>query len=288
LGCSALWAQSQEGEALNRISSIADLVPEIEKAGQMALEAQRHVRTLDRSLKADGSILTQTDQRVEAFLTAQIKHRFPETNVLGEESVWSFDRQRPYTFCIDPIDGTNVYSQGMAGWCVSVGLLDETLTPVAGVIVAPRLGLVFAADVGDVGTLNGVEMCLPDKPLPLSPRANLMVPSRLHHHLDVRQFPGNLRSLGSTALQLVYPLAYEGVFATIQTPGSYVWDIAGAHALCRSVGACFEYLDGRVVEYEPLLAGETCPETILVGPRAQVDELKGIVRKLGKDVTDVG
>jgi myo-inositol-1(or 4)-monophosphatase len=262
------------------IVSIVDLVPAIEVAGQMAVEAQRDLRTLGRSLKTDGSIITQTDQRVETYLTEQIRQRFPDVNVLGEESVRSYDPDKPYTFCIDPIDGTDVYSQGMAGWCVSVGLLDEALTPIAGVLVAPRLGLSFVADVGQAGTLNGRELHLPDEPLPLSPRANLMIPSRSHRFLDLRRFPGKCRSLGSAALHLVYPLAYEAVLAGIQVPGAHIWDIAGAHALCRSVGACFEYVDRRPVAYGPLLDGRAFEEIILSGPQAQVEALKNVLDRV--------
>jgi myo-inositol-1(or 4)-monophosphatase len=270
---------------LTQISSIHDLVPAIETAGQVALEAQNDLHSLERSLKDDGSIITQTDRRVEAYLTEQIAERYPDANVLGEESVWSYEPSKPYTFCIDPIDGTDVYSQGMAGWCVSVGLLDRSLAPVAGVLVAPRLGLTFFADVGQAGTLDAGPsgartLCLPDEPLPLSPRANLMIPSRAHHHLDLRRFPGKCRSLGSAALHLVYPLAYEAVYAAVQVPGAHIWDIAGAHALCRSVGACFEYIDGRPVDYAPLLDGRAFDEIILSGPRAHVDALKQVIIRI--------
>jgi myo-inositol-1(or 4)-monophosphatase len=263
-----------------QFASIADLVADVQTAGQMALEAQRDLLGLERSLKADGSVITQTDRRVEEYLSTQIARRYPEANVLGEESIWSFDRQKPYTFCIDPIDGTDVYSQGMAGWCVSVGLLDQALLPVAGVIVAPRLDSLFFADVGRSGTFNGRELRLPDEPMPLSERANLMIPSRSPRFLDLRRFPGKIRSLGSAALHLVYPLAYAAVFAAIQVPGAHIWDIAGAHAICRSAGACFEYIDGRPVEYEPLLDGRAFDEVILSGPRAQVDALKGVIAKI--------
>jgi hypothetical protein len=46
------------------------------------------------------------------------------------------------------------------------------------------------------------------------------------------------------------------------------------------VGACFEYVDGRPVEYEPLLDGRAFEEVILSGPRAQVDGLKGVISKI--------
>jgi myo-inositol-1(or 4)-monophosphatase len=93
-----------------------------------------------RSYKSDGTVVTQIDRWVEEYLVAQIACFYPGANVLGEESAHLFDPSKPYTFAVDPIDGTEVYSLGLEGWCVSVGLLDQALSPIAGILFAPRLG----------------------------------------------------------------------------------------------------------------------------------------------------
>ena len=96
-----------------QIRSIENVLQDVTVAGQMAHEDQRTMRFDERSLKGDGSVLTETDQRVERYLSERIANAYPETNILGEEHVWSFDPDRPYTFVIDPIDGTDAFSQGM-------------------------------------------------------------------------------------------------------------------------------------------------------------------------------
>ena len=262
------------------LDTIADLVDNVRTAGQMALDAQRDLNSLGRGLKEDGSIVTRTDRQVEEYLYAEIARRYPEANVLTEETARSFDARKPYTFCIDPIDGTDVYSQGMAGWCVSVGLLDRGLAPVAGILSAPRLDLLFVADVGRAATFNGAEIRLPDETQPLSERANLMVPSRMQRFLDIRRFPGKIRSLGSAALHLVYPLVYRAVYAAIQVPGAHIWDIAGAHAICASLGSCFEYIDGSAVYYAPLVDGRSFDKVILSGPRPHIEALKRVITEI--------
>jgi myo-inositol-1(or 4)-monophosphatase len=262
------------------IDTITDLTDNVRTAGEMALDAQRDLNSLERGLKEDGSIVTLTDQRVEEYLYAEIARRYPQANILTEETARAFDARKPYTFCIDPIDGTDVYSQGMAGWCVSVGLLDRDLAPIAGMICAPRLGLLFVADVGRAATFNGAKIRLSGEAQPLSERANLMVPSRLHRFLDLRRHPGKIRSLGSAALHLVYPLVYRAVYAAIQVPGAHIWDIAGAHAICASLGSCFEYIDGSAVDYRPLVDGRPFDKVILSGPRPHVEALKGVITQI--------
>lgn len=50
----------------------------------MALVAQRDLRALDRSLRVDGSILTQTERCVEVCFKQQIRNCYPGANLLGE------------------------------------------------------------------------------------------------------------------------------------------------------------------------------------------------------------
>jgi fructose-1,6-bisphosphatase/inositol monophosphatase family enzyme len=219
-----------------QIGSIQDLARDVRAAGEMAFEAQRTLRYDERSLKRDGSILTAADKRVEHYLSERIERAYPGTNLLGEESVWSFDPLRPYTFVIDPIDGTDVYSQGMHGWCVSVGLLDQALVPVAGAIYAPRLDLFLLADVGQAATLNGAPIPPPGRAGHLSAASNVMAYSKVHQQVDLRHYPGKVRSIGSAALHICFTLIYPGVLAAVEGHGVHIWDIAGAHAVVRSHG----------------------------------------------------
>jgi myo-inositol-1(or 4)-monophosphatase len=239
----------------------------------------------ERQLKDDDSVLTAADLRVERYLHEQIHLAYPEANVLGEENVWSLDRSRPYTFVIDPIDGTDVYSQGMHGWCVSVGLLDQALRPVAGVVVAPRLDLVLFADLGQPATVN--DKPLPPgvrpgganspAPLPLDNTTNVMAHSRVHQRIDLGRYPGKVRSIGSAALHICFTLVYPGIYAAIEGKGEHVWDIAGAHAILRSHGYELAYLSGAELDYARLIQGEGAAEPMLAGRPEPVRALRHLL-----------
>jgi len=243
-------------------------------AGEIALAAQSSTSFAERGYKGDGSVITKTDQRVEDYLYAQVAGLYPQANILAEETVRSYDPDRPYTFAIDPIDGTDVFSQGMHGWCVSLGLFNQ-LQPVAGILFAPRLGLLFFADVGKRATVNGAPVLLPDWPDTLSAKSNIMVSSKIHQELDLSRFPGKIRSIGSAALHLCFPLLYEGVFGALQSRGVHIWDIAGAHAINRSVGFDFEYLAGGPLDYSTMTNGGATDDVIVCGSPERISELRG-------------
>jgi fructose-1,6-bisphosphatase/inositol monophosphatase family enzyme len=255
------------------IDSIADVLDHMDAAGKMALEAQKNMSFAERGYKGDGSVITEADKQVEDYLFEQIARLYPEANILTEETVRSYDPSKPYTFAIDPIDGTDAFSQGMHGWCVSLGLLSE-LQPVAGVVFAPKLELLFFADVGKRATLNGSELFLSDLSDPLSAKSNIMVASNIHRELDLSKFPGKIRSIGSAALHLCFSVAYPGVFGVVQSHRVHIWDIAGAHAINLSVGFAFEYLDGGQVDYSTMTDGGSVGHPILCGSRGRISELR--------------
>jgi myo-inositol-1(or 4)-monophosphatase len=262
------------------IDSIATLLEPVREAGALALREQRRMGFADRGFKADDSIITTVDPLVESHLVEQIERRFPSANILAEENVRRFDDTRPYTFALDPIDGTDAFSQSMAGWCVSLALLDGALKPIAGIIFAPRLDILLFADVNEAATLNGKPISLEGRKEPLSGRSNIMVASSIHRQLDLSRFPGKLRSIGSAALHLTGPVIYPGVFAAVDGGRGYIWDVAAAHAMALSVGYAFEYFSGEDVTYESMVKGSRVGDLIVAGPPERVGALRACLRRI--------
>jgi fructose-1,6-bisphosphatase/inositol monophosphatase family enzyme len=260
--------------------SIQALLDHVKTAGTLALEEQRNLRFSDREYKADESVVTEADREVEDFLYKRIAAHDPEANILTEETRHPFDPDKPCTFAVDPIDGTDVFSQGMPGWCISVGLLDYDLVPVAGIIFAPRLDLLLVADAGRQATLNGSELPLPGPPDPISVRSNLMVTSRIHKTLDLSGYIGKIRGIGSAALHLCYPLIYPAVIGALEGPGVHIWDIAAAHAINRAQGRDLVYLNGECVDYATMVDGGPASDVVMAGAESTVETLRHELRRL--------
>ena len=259
------------------IDSIEELLDPVRAGGAMALEIQLEAGFVDKRIKADGSPVTEADRKVEDYLYEQIARRWPGTNILTEEAEHPFDPDKPYTFAVDPIDGTDVYSQGMAGWCVAIGLLDQDLRPIAGIVYAPRLDLLFFADVEKEAVCYGYEILAPRKVTLPAERMRLMASSRINHELDLSHFPGKAWGIGSAALHFCFPLIYPDVVGSLQHSGIFVWDVAGAHAINRSRGLVIEYWSGDPIDYGYLRRGCAAPDTVVSGFPEVVGELRSLV-----------
>lgn len=98
-------------------------------------------------------VVTRADKESEAFLIQEIGRAFPEHAVLGEES-GEHAGTADWRWVIDPLDGTNNYSQGLPVFTVSVGLQYRQET-VLGVVYAPFLKELYTAVRGQGAFLNG-------------------------------------------------------------------------------------------------------------------------------------
>ena len=75
--------------------------------------ARSNQALIHRSLKQDGSILTETDLAVSEAIIGRLRALYPDCNIISEEiELQDFCDGRRYTFVLDPIDGTDAYSQG--------------------------------------------------------------------------------------------------------------------------------------------------------------------------------
>lgn len=234
------------------LSSISCLQESILKAGDMAKARQGKV---SRQFKDDLSILTETDKEIDAFLSQAILSAFPEANLISEEANRPIDTNKSYTFTLDPIDGTDSFSQGMPGWCVAIGLLNHNFQPVAGLVYAPQFGdgMLLFADIGCSTTCNGVKITPTPSDGKIHKNSQIMVHSYSHHDIEFRHFPGKIRNIGSGVLHICAPLIHCGVMASVLGK-AYIWDYVPGHAIATAGGLILEYWDGtRMTNYANLI-----------------------------------
>ena len=120
-------------------------------AGDITLKYFR--RTPETTTKTDGSYVTIADREAEAYIRRQIRERFPEDGILGEEEGESQGRSGR-RWIIDPIDGTFSFVHGVPFYGVLIGVeTDGEMS--AGVINIPALGELVSAAKGLGCYLNG-------------------------------------------------------------------------------------------------------------------------------------
>lgn len=102
--------------------------------------------------KADDSPVTVADRETEEALRTMIGQRFPDHGILGEEH-GSEHLDRPYTWVIDPIDGTRAFISGLPLFGTLIGLLQQG-EALLGIAEIPALGERWAGVRGQQTTLN--------------------------------------------------------------------------------------------------------------------------------------
>jgi len=127
------------------VSDSPDYTVADDLAVALTLAAEADLIAMDRylsqdlgiQLKADKSIVTDADTRVERMIRAHLAEARPEDAVLGEEfgSEGSSRRQ----WIVDPIDGTSNFARGVPIWGALIALVVDGV-PVVGVVSAPALG----------------------------------------------------------------------------------------------------------------------------------------------------
>jgi myo-inositol-1(or 4)-monophosphatase len=135
-----------------------DSIDQFAKVGtEAALEAgrllMRHFRTkFSIAHKGDINIVTELDVAAEKLIVSRILEAFPTHSVLAEENHPDAART-PFTWIIDPLDGTTNYAHGLPFFCVSVGLeIDGQVE--WGVVYNPNLEEVFTVRRGQGAFLN--------------------------------------------------------------------------------------------------------------------------------------
>lgn len=256
---------------MDKFRTLSDTIIE---AGNLASDEQYRV---SRRFKPDGSVLTETDLTIDKLLSEKIRELFPDSNIISEECPSAFNPGKEYTFAIDPIDGTDAYSQGMPGWCVAVGVLDRELQPAGGIVYAPRWGAdkkrgihLFASPEGEL-LLNGEPADTPVKEMGSS--LQIMVSSKVHRVFELSSFPGKVRSIGSSILHLVSPLVHPGIDGALLAP-CYIWDIAAAHGILVHSSLGVETMEGNGMDYSVMVHRQKMKHHVVAGSPDTVAKIR--------------
>lgn len=193
-------------------------------------------------------LVTAADEAAEALLRRELLALFPEDALLAEEGGAGGRAGAPWTWVVDPLDGTTNFVHGLHHFAVSVGILYEGV-PVAGVIHAPAYARTWHGAVG-----RGV--WLDDRPVQVAPtselgEALLATGFPYDRRTKARALLGpveralvaarGLRRMGSAALDLAH--VASGHFGGFWEQGLKPWDMAAGVALVREAG-------GRVTDFD--------------------------------------
>ena len=226
----------------------------LREAGAMALSLAPDAKG---ERKADRSLVSEADRRVETYITGRIADRFPEDRIIGEEhgdangDANSTDARGRRLWAVDPIDGTNPFLNGLPTWGVCIGVMEGG-EPIAGGIFLPRLGELLLAERGKGATRNGEALPMLE-PVEIDNQTVLLSPSSRKRFYKM-DYPGKSMAYGSIAAHITYAVTGGGVGTLVDRP--YIWDILGPLAVLHEVGGGAFYPDGKPLDLNTLANGE--------------------------------
>jgi myo-inositol-1(or 4)-monophosphatase len=242
----------------------------LREAGEMALSLVDSVRG---ERKADRSLVSEADRRVETHITGRIAERFPDDGIIGEEhgaaaEVNGSGKDSRRLLAIDPIDGTNPFLNGLPTWGVCIGALVGG-QPAAGGIYLPRLGEMLIGVRGEGATRNGAPLP-PLRPMEIDNQTVLLSPASRKRFYKMN-FPGKSMAYGSAAAHVAFAATGGGIGALVDRP--YIWDILGPLAVLQEVGGGAFYPDGRPLDLTTLANGEKEENPLFFGLPENTEKL---------------
>lgn len=223
------------------------------RAGALLLDGLTRARRVER--KSATELVTDVDRASEALLVAGLRAHFPDHAILAEEG-GGIDQTSPYTWVIDPIDGTNNYAHGFPFFCVTLALLREG-EPVLGVTFDPLRDELFVAEAGAGATCNGQPLRVADAAALSDALVSTGFPynfasdpaNNAREFVRVQARVHGVRRAGAAALDLAYvamgrldahwelrlqPWDAAAGALLVREAGGRVTDWAGAHWTTRS------------------------------------------------------
>lgn len=229
----------------NELQTVRSFAEQIaQEAGDLTLRYFR--QPIDVERKADNSPVTVADRESESLLRARILERYPEHAVIGEEFGEGGSHGSPFTWVLDPIDGTKSFVKGIPLYCVLVALLHEQ-QPLLGVIHNPALGETVSAARNAGCSFQGTpttvssEADLSNAWLMLTDPAEM---ARLQPEFGRRLYDafGHARTWADA---YGYLLVATGRAEAMIDPIMNLWDIAALKPIIEEAGGRFTDIDGK-------------------------------------------
>ncbi len=203
------------------------------------LEAAEICRTfpreaLDVSEKSPGHKVTALDFTIDRFLKKNIRALFPDHQIVSEEGNDLINSESPYTWLLDPIDGTSYLIQGLQAYSVVI-MLFKNDSPFAVGIINPETNSYWVA------TNDCFESHMPNINR-LDFKGKLLASPNYKCKSSLLTL--NVHPVGSIAYRACLGVCCDSLgVLSLQNLSS--WDFLPATFIAQSKGFCVSDLDGN-------------------------------------------
>uniref|UniRef100_UPI004049973E 3'(2'),5'-bisphosphate nucleotidase CysQ family protein n=1 Tax=Fulvivirga sp. TaxID=1931237 RepID=UPI004049973E len=243
----------QDLEALCETAKVAAVVAGKYIQSQFDKHYNKGIKDGANSLAAQ--VVTEVDIKAQTIILEHLKDSIREYDlgVLTEES--SDDRSRlekDYFWCIDPLDGTLPFTEGRAGYAVSIALIAKSGDPIVGVVYIPDLALCYTAVKRSGVWVNGEPVVrkkpINDKTLHIYVDSSFIITphfdaltnkfsawAKEHHYTGVEYYDGFGAVFNSISVMNSKSACYFK-FPKKQNGGGSIWDFAATCFFFEELG----------------------------------------------------
>ena len=203
----------------------------------------------DKRPQARFDPVTEADRQAEASMRRLLTRHVPDHSVVGEEH-GVHDGSAPWTWILDPIDGTRAFIAGFPTWTTLIGLYHDG-TPAAGIIEAPATRERWVGVVGQGATWHGPDFTRPARVRPCASLAHAVLSTT---NAELFHDPGSRAGwealCASTRLRryggdgYAYGLLAAGQLDLVVEHELQSYDVAAPIAVVRAAGGVATAWDG--------------------------------------------
>ncbi|NOZ80173.1 MAG: inositol monophosphatase [DPANN group archaeon] len=220
------------------------------EAGDIHIKYYHNKKIMTKGTKND--LVTNADLEADRLIRRRIHDAFPDHSIVSEEMKRTKGKA-PYTWYVDPLDGTNNYAHNYPHFCVSIGLCKGK-EPILGVVYSPLNRTTFWALKGKGAFRNKTKIKVSSTK---SVKGSLVTTGLPYHRKPYRknilsafatmydQVMG-LRRTGSAALDLCFVAAgwLDSYYEYWISP----WDYMAGQVIVKEAGGIVTTIDGEQVQ----------------------------------------
>ena len=220
------------------------------QAGRLILKKSNQQYRHSFNQKENNDFVTSVDIAVNEKIVEELSKVYPQHGILSEELGHQGNKDSPYQWLVDPLDGTTNFIFAIPHYAVSIAL-SHNGTPAVGIVYDPVKNELFTATQGCGAYLNGNRIRVSQREGLNGALLGTGIPYRSDGPIDayielLRNFIGDtsgIRRLGAASLDLAYTAC--GRLDGFWEPGLHLWDIAAGVLLVQEAGGLISDLDGR-------------------------------------------
>jgi len=258
-----------------------------------AIQKTKYGQAIEIHHKGEIDLVTEVDRACESAILDLVRSRFPEHDIVTEETLLARTGSR-YLWFVDPLDGTTNFAHGYPLFCASVALTVDGQI-VAGAVYDPIKEELFTAERGAGAHLNGRRLHVSSSRDLLRSLLVTGFPYDLRRRLEsslrlFNRFMGVARAIrrdGAAALDLCYLAAgrVDGFWEERLQP----WDVMAGKLMVEEAGGRVSRFDGSplMLEADEVLATngalhDAMLEVAARGPRGGAERARTRRRRVGR------